>query len=104
MTVQRTQNRGSIRASAAHAGLAGNTLGNTDLQTVRIFTDGFQINLGRFPCQVFFVAGDSLFVAGQLPGFSRSHINFNIVPYGNGLHHGFQVVVTVFPLAQHIQC
>ena len=103
MIVQRPQHSSRIGTAAAHACLTGDALCDADLQTVGVPADGVQIELCGFPGQIGLIGGNAGLIAFQHPGFAGTHINFNIVPDGHGLHDAFQIMIAILPLAQHIQ-
>ena len=103
MLVQGAEHSGCVGAAAGEAGLAGDALGNADLNAAQIAACNLLEELRGLPGQVPLVAGDTLLVALEHPGLAGAHINFHIIPQGDGLHDGLDVVEAVVPLAQHIQ-
>ena len=89
MVIQFAQNSCCIGAAAAHTGLTGDPLGDTDFQAVGILLDGIQIQLRGLPCQIGFVGGNAGLVALQHPGLTGTHINFDIITDGDSLHDTF---------------
>ena len=103
VVIQSPQNRSRIRTATAHSRFHRNPLGDTDLQTVGIFIQGIAVNLRCFPCKIPLIRRNTFLGAKQLPRLTCSHVDFNIITNGEGLHDTFQVMITVLPLVQHIQ-
>ena len=93
----------NIRTSAAKTCLRRDSLGDPDLQPVRVFFDRIKENLGSLPSKVSFIRGNIFPTAGKLPGFTCPYIDFNIVPNRDRLHNTFKIVITVRSLSQNIQ-
>ena len=104
MPVQSPQDCSGIGAAAAQARLGGNALGDSDGHALRVPFGRPAEHLRRLPGQVAAVLRYVLFVAGEGPGLCRAHLHLHIIPDGDGLHHRLNVMVTIGPLAQHIQC
>ena len=89
VSVQRPQHRCRIGAAAAQARTAGDALNDADLQALGILLHSVKEYLRRLPGQIRFVGGDAFLVAQQPPGLAGSHIDLDIIPDRNGLHHAF---------------
>ena len=101
--IQRPQYRCGVRASAAQTCLRGNPLGDTDLDPVRVIVHGLAIDLCGLPRQIGFILRDTFRVADQLPGLAGAHIDFHVIPQGNGLHNAADIVIAILPLTENIQ-
>ena len=103
MTVQRTQHSSCICAAAAKTGLHRNALDDADLQAIGIFADGVKIQLRSLPGQIGLIGGNIILITKDVPGLAGADVNLDIIPQGDGLHDALDIVVTVFPLTQHVQ-
>ena len=103
MLIQSPEHSGGVGAAAGEASFTGDPLGDADLDAAQILAGDLLEELGGLPGQVPLVTGDALLVALEDPGLSGAHIDLHIVPQGDGLHDGLDVVEAVLPQTQNIQ-